>query len=129
MAVSELPVSITEPKPHTSYDYFAHKYEHKTVVQFKEDLKAIDTSLRTMGSPKLRRKQRRHKKAKFPSMSIVPNLQDINESEETNSFDGEKIKKDLATIHKERAITSGNFIKQEGRSFRHKRFHKSSSKD
>lgn len=126
MAVSELPVSITEPKPHTSYDYFAHKYEHKTVVQFKEDLKAIDTSLRTMGSPKRRRKQnRRHKKAKFPSMAIVPNLEDINETEETHSFDDEHKKKDLATIHKERAITSGNLIKQEGRSFRHKKFHKS----
>ncbi|KAK3734485.1 hypothetical protein QZH41_000096 [Actinostola sp. cb2023] len=133
MAVSELPVSITEPKPHTSYDYFAHKYGHKTVVEFKDDLNAIDKSLHKSGSPKMKRKTtRRHKKAKrFPSLSLVPNLEDISENEESLSFelDVEKKKKDLATIHKERAMTSGNYGKQEGRSFRHKRYHKTSSKD
>lgn len=131
MAVSELPVSITEPNQQTSYDYFANKYGHKTAVEFKDDLKAIEKSLHTASSPKMKRKTKRHKKTKwFPSLSLAPNLEDISENEvECHSIEVEQKKKDLATIHKERAMTSGNYGKQEGRSFRHKKFHKSSAKD
>ncbi|EDO49324.1 predicted protein [Nematostella vectensis] len=110
MAVHESPVSITEPKPDSSYDYFAHKYGHKTVVEYKDELKAIDWSLRSMGSPGVRRRQNRRAKAKnrFPSISNIPNLEDINENDETFhvTLEDEQMHKDLATIHRERAMTS-----------------------
>ena len=128
MAVSEVPLSITEPKQsHTSYDYFAHKYGHKTAMEFKEDLNAIERSLHTAASPKMRQKtSRRHKKAKrFPSLTLVPNLEDISENESLSTEFEVEQKKDLAEIHKERAISSGNYARQEGRSFRHKYYHKS----
>lgn len=129
MAVSDLPLSITEPDPHTSYDYFAHKYGHKTVVEYKDELRAIEKSLHIASSPKMKRKTRRQKKAKwFPSLSLSPSLEDIHEHEECHSLEGiERKKKDLASIHKERAMVSGNCGHQEGRNFRHKKYNQSST--
>lgn len=101
------------------YD-FDFKYGQKSALDFHEDLAAIDHSM--MQSPKAVRRRRIVKRRKYPRFGFVPSLEDIKENElfETSSGEEEE-KKDLAAIHRERALSCGMSIKEEGRRHRHKR--------
>ena len=110
------PLTMKELSVDKVYD-FDFKYGQKSALDFNEDLIAIDISM--MQSPRATRR-RRIKRRKYPKFSFVPSLEDIKENElfETSSDDE---KKDLAAIHRERALSCGLSVKEEGRRHRHKR--------
>ena len=101
---------------------FDFKYGKKSAVDFHEDLAAIDQSM--MQSPKtVVRRRRIIKRRKYPRFGFVPSLEDIKENElfETSEAAVEDEKKDLAAIHRERALSCGLAVREEGRRHRHKR--------
>ena len=116
------PLTMKELSVDKVYD-FDFKYGQKSAVDFHKDLAAIDLSM--MQNPKGTRR-RRIKRRKYPKLSFVPSLEDIKENELFElSFEDEK--KDLAAIHRERALSCGLAVKEEGRRHRHKRHSRSSS--
>lgn len=118
----DIPVAMKELNGAKSFD-FDFKYGRKSALDFHADLAAIDLSM--MQSPKPVRR-RRVKRRKYPKFSFVPSLEDIKENElfETSS---DEEKKDLAAIHRERALSCGMSVKEEGRRHRHKRHSRGSS--
>lgn len=100
------------------YD-FDFKYGQKSAWDYHRDLEAIDQSM-MQGPNKPVRRRRIIKKRKYPRFGFVPSLEDIKENElfET-SVEEEKL--DLAAIHRERALSCGMSVKEEGRRHRHKR--------
>jgi len=106
------------------YD-FDFKYGQKSAWDFNEDLAAIDLSM--MYSPKANR-NRKIKRRKYPKFRFAPSLGDIKENE---LFDSQlesvnKLKKDLSSIHEERALNCGiAVVKDEGRHHHHKRHSRS----
>ena len=117
----DIPLTMKDLSPDKGYD-FDLKYGHKSTLDFHEDLAAIDHSM--MQKPRVKRR-RKVKRKKYPSFGFVPSLEDIKENElfETQLED----KKDLAAIHRERALSCGLAMKNENRRFRHKRHTKNSS--
>lgn len=99
------PMSMTELTLEKICD-FDYKYGAKFNKDFSDDFKAIDKSM--MRSPKVRRR-RKVKRKRFPTVSCVPLLEDIKENE---LFEPEEAIKDLADVHRERALSCG-FIKEE----------------
>ena len=101
------------------------KYGQKSAWDFNDDLAAINLSM--MYSPKANR-NRKIKRRKYPKFRFAPSLGDIKENE---LFDSQlenvnKLKKDLASIHEERALNCGiPVVKDEGRHHRHKRHSRS----
>ncbi|XP_078364703.1 uncharacterized protein LOC144649130 [Oculina patagonica] len=119
----DIPLAMKELNGAKSFD-FDFKYGQKSALDFHQDLAAIDLSM--MASPKPTRR-RRVKRRKYPKFSFVPSLEDIKENElfETSSDDE---KKDLAAIHRERALSCGMSVKEEGgRRHRHRRHSRGSS--
>lgn len=118
----DIPLAMKDLNVAKVYD-FDFKYGHKSTLDFHQDLAAIDLSM--MQSPKPTRR-RRIKRRKYPKFSFVPSLEDIKENElfETSSDDE---KKDLAAIHRERALSCGMSVKEEGRRHRHKRHSRATS--
>ena len=118
------PLTMKELNVAKIYD-FDFKYGQKSAWDFNDDLAAIDLSM--MYSPKANR-NRKIKRRKFPKFRFAPSLGDIKENE---LFDSQlenvnKLKKDLASIHEERALNCGIPVaKDEGRHHRHKRHSRS----
>lgn len=108
------------------YD-FDFKYGQKSAWDFNDDLAAIDLSM--IQSPKVNR-HRRKKRRKYPKFRFVPSLGDIKENElfDTQLESESKLKKDLATIHEERALNCGMPVLKDEcrRRHRHKRHSRSS---
>jgi len=106
---------------------FDFKYGKKSAWD-DDDLASINLSM--MCSPKVNR-HRKKKRRKYPKFRFVPSLGDIKENE---LFDAQlenvnKLRKDLAAIHEERALNCGMqpVKKDEGRRrHRHKRHSRSS---
>jgi len=100
---------------------FDFKYGQKSASELNDDLASIDLSM--MCSPKKNR-HRKIKRRKYPKFRFAPSLGDIKENE---LFDAQlenvnKLKKDLAAIHEERALNCGiAVVKEEGRHHHHKR--------
>jgi len=107
---------------------FDFKYGQKSACEYNDDLASINMSM--MYSPKVNR-HRKKKRRKHPKFRFVPSLGDIKENE---LFDAQlenvnKLRKDLAAIHEERALNCGMqpVKKDEGRRrHRHKRHSRSS---
>ena len=118
---ADKPLTMKELNVAKIYD-FDFKYGQKSALDFHQDLAAIDLSM--MQSPKVTRR-RRIKRRKYPRFGFVPSLEDIKENElfETSSEEDEK--KDLAAIHRERALSCGMSVKEEVRRHRHKRHSRS----
>lgn len=114
------PLTMTELDVAKIYN-FDFKYGKKSASEFNDDLASIDLSM--MCSPKKNR-HRKIKRRKYPKFRFAPSLGDIKENE---LFDAQlenvnKLKKDLAAIHEERALNCGiPVVKQEGRHHHHKR--------
>lgn len=104
---------------------FDFKYGQKSASELNDDLASIDLSM--MCSPKKNR-HRKIKRRKYPKFRFAPSLGDIKENE---LFDAQlenvnKLKKDLAAIHEERALNCGiAVVKEEGH---HKHHHKRHSR-
>jgi len=119
------PLTMKELDVAKIYD-FDFKYGQKTAWDFNDDLAAIDLSM--MYSPKANR-NRKIKRRKYPKFRYAPSLGDIKENE---LFDSQlenvnKLKKDLASIHEERALNCGiAVVKEEGRHHHSKRHSRSS---
>lgn len=116
----ERPLAMMDLNVAKAYD-FDFKYGKKSALDFCEDLAAIDQSM--MQGPKtVVRRRRIIKRRKYPRFGFVPSLEDIKENElfqaSENIVDE---KKDLAAIHRERALSCGMSVKEEGRRHRHKR--------
>ena len=106
---------------------FDFKYGQKSACEFNDDLASINLSM--MCSPKVNR-HRKKKRRKYPKFRFVPSLGDIKENE---LFDAQlenlnKLRKDFAAIHKERALNCGMPVKkdQSRHRHRHKRHSRSS---
>ena len=118
--LDDKPLTMKELNVAKIYD-FDFKYGQTSAWDFNEDLAAIDISM--MYSPKANR-NRKIKRRKYPKFRFAPSLGDIKENE---LFDAQlqnvnKLKKDLAAIHEERALNCGiPVVKDEGRHHRHKR--------
>ena len=118
------PLTMMELNGAKIYD-FDFKYGQKSAWDFNDDLAAINLSM--MYSPKANR-NRKIKRRKYPKFRFAPSLGDIKENE---LFDSQlenvnKLKKDLASIHEERALNCGiPVVKDEGRHHRHKRHSRS----
>ena len=112
------PLTMKELNVAKVYD-FDFKYGQKSVLDFQDDLAAIDLSMRQ--SPKVNL-HRRVKRRKYPKFRFAPCLEDINENElfETELENLNKQKKDFASIHEERALNCGMSV-QKGESRRHRR--------
>ena len=121
---NDKPLTMKELNVAKIYD-FDFKYGQKSAWDFNDDLAAIDLSM--MYSPKANR-NRKIKRRKFPKFRFAPSLGDIKENE---LFDSQlenvnKLKKDLASIHEERALNCGIPVaKDEGRHHRRKRHSRS----
>jgi len=119
LAIHDGPLAMKDLNVAKVYD-FDFKYGQKSMLDFHEDLAAIDQSM--MQTPKAKAVHRRRiiKKRKYPRFGFTPSLEDIKENEPFEvSFEEEK--KDLAAIHRERALSCGMSIKEEGRRHRHRR--------
>ena len=117
----ERPLAMRDLNVAKVYD-FDFKYGQKSALDFHQDLAAIDQSM--MQTPKtVVRRRRIIKRRKYPRFGFVPSLEDIKENElfETSEISIEEEKKDLAAIHRERALSCGMSFKEEGRRHRHKR--------
>ena len=115
------PLSMKDFNAAKVYD-FDFKYGQKSVLDFREDLAAIDLSM--MQTKPVVRRRRIVKKRKYPKFGFVPSLEDIKENElfEISAAVAEEEKKDLAAIHRERALSCGMSVKEpEGRRHRHRR--------
>lgn len=116
----ERPLAMMDLNVAKAYD-FDFKYGKKSALDFCEDLAAIDQSM--MQGPKtVVRRRRIIKRRKYPRFGFVPSLEDIKENElfqATENIVDEK--KDLAAIHRERALSCGMSVKEEGRRHRHRR--------
>ena len=119
------PLTMKELNAAKIYD-FDFKYGQKSAWEFNDDLAAIDLSM--MYSPKTNR-NRKIKRRKYPKFRFAPRRGDIKENE---VFDSQlenvnKLNKDFAAIHEERALNCGiPVVKDEGRHHRHKRHSRSS---
>ena len=114
------PLTMKELNMAKVYD-FDFKYGQKSAWDFSDDLAAIDLSMRQ--SPKVNL-HRGRKRRKYPKFRFVPCLEDIKENElfEAQLEHLNKLKKDLASIHEERALNCGMpVLKDEGRRHRRKR--------
>lgn len=115
------PLSMKDFNVAKVYD-FDFKYGQKSVFDYHEDLAAIDLSM--MQTKPVVRRRRIVKKRKYPKFGFVPSLEDIKENElfEISASVTEDEKKDLAAIHRERALSCGMSVKEpEGRRHRHRR--------
>lgn len=115
------PLAMMDLNVGKAYD-FDFKYGQKSALDFCADLAAIDQSMMQGPKPVVRRR-RIIKRRKYPRFGFVPSLEDIKENElfETSEPIVEE-KKDLAAIHRERALSCGMSVREEGRrSHRHKR--------
>lgn len=115
------PLSMKDFNVAKVYD-FDFKYGQKSVLDFHEDLAAIDLSM--MQTKPVVRRRRIVKKRKYPKFGFVPSLEDIKENElfEISASVTEDEKKDLAAIHRERALSCGMSVKEpESRRHRHRR--------
>ena len=114
------PLTMKELNVAKIYD-FDFKYGQKSAWDFNDDLAAIDLSM--MYSPKANR-NRNIKRRKYPKFRFAPSLGDIKENElfDSQLENGNKLKKDLALIHEERALNCGiPVVKDGGRHHRYKR--------
>ena len=118
------PLTMKELNVARIYD-FDFKYGQKSAWDFNDDLAVINLSM--MYSPKANR-NRKVKRRKYPKFRFAPSLGDIKENE---LFDSQlenvnKPKKDLVSIHEERALNCGIPVeKDEGRHHRQKRHSRS----
>ena len=114
------PLTMKELNVAKVYD-FDFKYGQKSVLDFHNDLAAIDLSMRQSPKVNLHRKVKRRK---YPKFRFAPILEDIKENElfETELENLNKLKKDFASIHEERALNCGmTVLKDESRRHRRKR--------
>ncbi|KAL9974275.1 hypothetical protein ACROYT_G011292 [Oculina patagonica] len=112
----EKPLTMKELNGTKVYD-FDFKYGQKSSWDFSDDLAAIDLSIRQSPKGNL---HRRIKRRKYPKFRFVPSLEDIKENElfEAELQNLNKLKKDLASIHEERALNCGMpVLKDENRQF------------
>lgn len=112
----ERPVSMKELSLTKVYD-FEFKYGQKTACDLNEDLSVIDRSM--MQSSKRNRYRFKKQRKQCPCFSFVPTLEVIQENElfETQLKGQVKFRqdKDLASIHKERALGCGDSLLENGR--------------
>ena len=115
------PLTMKELDVAKIYDFDFKYGRTSSAWDFNEDLAVIDLSM--MHSPKANC-NRTKKRRKYLKFGFVPSLGDIKENE---LFDAQlenvnKLKKDLAAIHEERALNCGiPVVKNEGRHHHHKR--------
>lgn len=103
---------------------FCHRYRNP--VTFHEDVKTIEKSMRESQAERRKAVRRKNCKRKHSTLRI-PKLENIEEDELLEpaiSHNERSDKRDLAAIHRERALGCGAGLSQqnEGRRFRHKKY-------
>ena len=119
------PVTMTEAQFQEAYGFC---YRNRSSIALHEDLKTIEKSM-AESQRMLTKARRKHCKRKRSTLR-VPKLENIEE-EDLSDFlepkiplsDDSKDKRDLAAIHRERALSCGAAFpeKNEGQRFRHKK--------